>query len=198
MTASNGRRETLARRIQRLEDIEAIRALKARYLNACDQKDPVRVRSCFADGDVPIDAEYRGVFDTADDFVSYYSGAALYDFVLDKHQAGNAEIEFDDATHARGRWCLDYRNINTRDRTVTLMSTFYHDRYEKIQGAWKITGSRTEFKTVLVSSYAGGALTPLVAGRTEADPPLAARQRRVIRARDVPALRAAVAKKILT
>ena len=30
----------IGRRLQRLEDIEAIRRLKARYLNACDSQDP--------------------------------------------------------------------------------------------------------------------------------------------------------------
>ena len=31
--------------VQRLEDLEALRALKARYLNACDQQDPERAAS---------------------------------------------------------------------------------------------------------------------------------------------------------
>src|SRR5690348_11949697 len=88
------------RRLQRLEDIEAIRKLKARYLNACDQKDPARVRSCFANGRVVVDCEYRGVFGTADEFVAYYTGAACHDFVFDKHQAGNAEIDIVDDNHA--------------------------------------------------------------------------------------------------
>jgi len=33
----------LLRRIQRLEDIDAIRRLKARYLNACDQQHPTAI-----------------------------------------------------------------------------------------------------------------------------------------------------------
>ena len=172
MGALDGGTEFVAQRLQRLEDIEAIRKLKARYLNACDRKDPERVRSCFANGRVVVDCEYRGIFNTADEFVAYYTGAACHDFVFDKHQAGNAEIDLLDDTHARGLWCLDYRNVNTRDRRLTLMSVFYHDAYEKIGGDWKIAASRTEFKTVLVCSYASGTLEALVAGRTEADPPL--------------------------
>ena len=160
------------RRLQRLEDIEAIRTLKARYLNACDQKDSARVRSCFANGRVVVDCDYRGVFDTADEFVTYYTGAACHDFVFDKHQAGNAEIDIIDDTYARALWCLDYRNVNTRDRMLTLMSVFYHDMYEKVGGEWKIAASRTEFKTVFVCSYASGTLEALVAGRAESDPPL--------------------------
>ena len=33
-------------RLQRLEDDRAIRDLKARYLRACDSKDPETVRDC--------------------------------------------------------------------------------------------------------------------------------------------------------
>jgi ketosteroid isomerase-like protein len=164
--------DTLAARLQRLEDIEAIRRLKARYLNACDQKDRDGVRACFTDGAVTFDTAHLGLFTTADDFVAMYAAAALHDHVLDKHQAGNAEIEIIDHGHARGLWCLDYRNINLRDRTLTLMSVIYHDSYEKMGGTWKISASRSEFKTALHCSYATGTLEALIAGQSVADPPI--------------------------
>jgi len=41
---------TLARRLRRLESIEAIKQLKHRYLRACDSKDPVGVKACYAKG----------------------------------------------------------------------------------------------------------------------------------------------------
>ncbi|MEO3825704.1 nuclear transport factor 2 family protein [Actinomadura sp. B10D3] len=37
----------LAERIARLEAIEEIKALKHRYLRACDAKDPAAFRDCF-------------------------------------------------------------------------------------------------------------------------------------------------------
>jgi hypothetical protein len=112
------------------------------------------------------------VFESADSFVVMYSNAALHDHILDKHQAGNGEIEISGADSARGLWCLDYRNINTKDRTLTLMSVIYHDTYRKIDGAWKISGSRSEFKTALYCSYATGMLEALIAGRSVAEAPL--------------------------
>jgi hypothetical protein len=173
MTESDGNLAALAQRLLRLENIEAIRRLKARYLNACDQKDRDQVRACFSDGEMAIDTAHLGLFATADDFVAMYADAALHEHVLDKHQAGNAEIEILDDNRARGLWCLDYRNINTRDRTMTLMSVIYHDTYEKIGGEWKISGSRSEFKTALHCSYAAGTLEALIAGQSVADPPIA-------------------------
>lgn len=172
MSISNDDFSALARRIQLLEDIEAIRRLKARYLNACDQKNPDDVRACFTDGDLIVDTAHLGVFKNADSFVEMYRNAACHDFVLDKHQAGNAEIDIIDGTHARGLWCLDYRCLNTKDRTLTLMSVLYHDTYEKLGNAWKISGSRTEFKTALHCTYSNGTLEALVAGHSIADAPV--------------------------
>jgi hypothetical protein len=164
--------EALMRRVQRMEDIEAIRRLKARYLNACDQQDPPAVRACFADGTVAIVVGHLGTYDTADAFVAMFTQAACHDFVLDKHQAGNAEIDILDETHAKALWCLDYRNVNTRDRTLTMLSLLYHDEYEKITGAWKITSTRSEFKAAFHGTYASGVLEALVAGHSVADAPL--------------------------
>lgn len=163
----------LHQRIQRLEDIEAIRRLKARYLNACDQQDPPAVRACFADDDkASIEVAHLGTYTTASGFCDMFHTAACHPFVLDKHQGGNAEIDIIDDTHAKALWCLDYRCINTRDETLTLLSLLYHDEYEKIGGAWKIRRTRSEFKTAFHGTYASGTLKALVAGHSVADTPL--------------------------
>jgi hypothetical protein len=163
--------ETLAelrRRVQRLEDLEAIRGLKARYLNACDSQDAEGAKRCFAEGEVLIDMGHVGVFRRREDFAALYQAAGCQPFVLDMHHGGNPEIEFSDDTHARGLWSLDYRNINTRDKTVTFISLIYHDEYAKRDGQWQITKSRSEFKTALHCSYASGKLESLLAARSVA------------------------------
>ncbi|HTJ63668.1 MAG TPA: nuclear transport factor 2 family protein [Alphaproteobacteria bacterium] len=163
----------LLRRIQRLEDIEAIRKLKARYLNACDDQDPAAVRATFApDGQCPVIVGHLGVFDTADGFCEMYTAQACHPWVLDKHQAGNGEIDIIDDTHAKGLWCLDYRKIDTKDETITFVSLQYHDDYEKIDGAWKIRKTRSEFRTGFFATYKTGTLQALVAGKSVADAPL--------------------------
>lgn len=173
MTETGTDLAALLRRVQRLEDIEAIRRLKARYLNACDQQDPPAVRNCFADDNrVSIEVAHLGTYDTADGFVEMFNRAACHPFVLDKHQGGNAEIDLIDDTHAKGLWCLDYRCINTQNETLTLLSLLYHDEYEKIGGHWKIRRTRSEFKAAFHASYASGVLEALVAGHSVADEPL--------------------------
>tara|TARA_R110001592_G_scaffold363396_2_gene687721 strand:+ start:146214 stop:146723 length:510 start_codon:yes stop_codon:yes gene_type:complete len=157
----------LEARLQQLEDIEAIKRLKARYLNACDQQDPEAVRACFLEGEVEIDMSSFGHCRNRDEFVdSIFIPMGCHDFVLDMHHCSNPEIELIDSASARGLWGLNYRNINTRESTLTLLSAFYHDEYRKVEGAWYISRSRTEYRSVLSCKYEPGSLEVLTASRT--------------------------------
>lgn len=157
----------LAARCERLEAIEAIRQLKARYLNACDRQDPEAVRACFVEGEVIIDMSYFGYCGNRDEFVDdIFVPRGCHDHVLDMHHCTNAEIEIIDSGSARGVWSLNYRNINTRERSVTLLSALYHDEYRKIDGQWKVSRSRTEYRTALSCTYEPGTLEVKVADRT--------------------------------
>ncbi|MBL0022872.1 MAG: nuclear transport factor 2 family protein [Sphingomonadales bacterium] len=60
-------------RLQRLEDDRAIRDLKARYLRACDSKDPESVRDCLLPTGAVIAYDGFPPFDNRDDFVAIYS-----------------------------------------------------------------------------------------------------------------------------
>ena len=55
-----------------------------------------------------------------------------------------------------------------KDKTVTFLSSVYHDEYAKIGGEWKITSCRTEFKTALHCSYASGTLEAALAAKSVA------------------------------
>jgi hypothetical protein len=46
-------------RIQKLEDIEAIKQLKARYWFACDQRDAQGIKDCFVDDKLLIDFDHQ-------------------------------------------------------------------------------------------------------------------------------------------
>ena len=161
-------------RLQQLEKVlaelqakEDIRQLKARYLNACDQQDPEAVRACFAEGEVVIDMSYFGHCDNRDEFVDgIFVPRGCHEYILDMHHCANPEIEIVDEENARGLWSLNYRNINTREKTLTLMSALYHDEYRRVGGQWKVSRSRTEYRTVLVGSYGQGDLSIDVAARS--------------------------------
>ncbi len=156
--------------VQSLRDIEAIKQLKSRYLNACDRQDPEAVRDCFAEGEVIIDMSYFGHCRNRDEFVDeVFVPRGCHEYVLDMHHCANPEIEVLSDTEARGTWALNYRNINTQDHTLTLLSALYHDEYRKVNGQWKISGSRTEYRTALNCSYQPGTLKVQVAARSLAE-----------------------------
>ena len=94
--------EELRRRVQRLEDLEAIRRLKARYLNACDSQDPEGAKQCFASGEVVIDMGHVGVFRDREAFAEIYRNFGCQPFILDMHHGANPEIEFRDPRARRG------------------------------------------------------------------------------------------------
>lgn len=160
--------DEIRQRVQRLEDLEAIKRLKAHYLNACDSQDVDAAKNCFAEGEVLIDLGHVGVFRKREDFAELYRAAGCQPFILDMHHGANAEIDILDERHAKALWALEYRNINLRDKTVTFVSLVYHDEYGKIDGQWKITRSRAEFKTALHCSYAAGPLEAQLAARSVA------------------------------
>lgn len=160
--------EALLRRVQRLEDLEALRALKARYLNACDQQDPQLAAGCFAPGEILIDMGHLGQLTSREQFAAVFSELGCHPFVLDLHHGGNPELAFIDDDHATGVWSLDYRNLNTQANTVTFLAVTYHDEYRRLEGEWHITASRSQFRTALHCSYASGTLEALLVDRSVA------------------------------
>ena len=136
--------QTLTKRVQELEDINSIRALKYRYLNACDEKDPNTVKACFIDNASII---YPGIgeFNNCEDFVAIYAELACNDHIADMHHAQNPSIEMTGPDTAKGKVVLRFLQINTEQKTCSDMSGHYEDEYQKIDGQWYI--AKTHFKT---------------------------------------------------
>lgn len=155
----------IERRLRRLEDIEAIRQLKARYLVCCDRKDPEGMRACFADGPVPIDYGVLGSFDAADAVVQIFRDIGCRPNMVELHHGVNPLIEIDDDSHAHGSWGLHYCLIDTDTRGVTQLAGYYEDRYVKHDGHWKIAATRFVATSTLALALEDAAIKPLFAGR---------------------------------
>ena len=63
----------LQARLQRLEDLQAIQALKARYLRACDQKQPEIMRDCFVEHGAVIEADGFPTIEGRDGWVQTFT-----------------------------------------------------------------------------------------------------------------------------
>lgn len=137
-------RPDLAERIARLEAIEEIKALKHRYLRACDAKDPEGFRACFIASGASIDFGRLGRFDDADGIVKVFESIALRqvdgrNVILDMHHALHPDITVHGEDRASGRWTLKFRQVNLLDDTETVSTGEYDDEYVIEDGRWKMS-----------------------------------------------------------
>jgi hypothetical protein len=133
--------EDLAARLAALEDKEAIRRLKSRYLRACDLKQVEVVRDCFLPTGVRIAYQNFPEFSDRDAFVAVFQQMACQGGVYDLHHATNWEIDLDGPDSARGLWSLNFRTILLAPRQVVRLAVEYQDIYRREAGRWWIAES---------------------------------------------------------
>ncbi|OCC25170.1 hypothetical protein MB02_00275 [Croceicoccus estronivorus] len=141
--------EDLAARLTALEDIEAIRQLKARYLRCCDLKMVDELRETFLSGPVHIEYQNFPLFTDREDFLKVYEEMACQEGVYDIHHASNAEIELTGPDTAKGKWSLNFRTILMASRAVTHLAVEYDDVYRKQDGRWLIAESRSRVTSMM-------------------------------------------------
>ena len=135
-------------RLAALEAVEQIKALKHRYWRACDGKDPEVFADCFVPHGAAIDYGRLGSFDDAAPMVEIFRryGCARIDgryAVLDMHHGTHPDIEITGPGTARGRWSLQFRQLNTVTRTETLAVGEYDDEYVRgDDGNWRMSVCR--------------------------------------------------------
>ena len=123
-----------------MDDIEAIKQLKARYFRTMDTKDWTGMRHVFTD-DVVMDTTESGggIVTGADDFLSFLQAAL--DGAVTVHHGHMPEIEVTSPTTALGVWALqDF--IIWPDGTRMQGAGHYHESYSKDgSGEWRIASS---------------------------------------------------------
>lgn len=141
---------TLEERLQRLEDDRAIRDLKARYLRACDTKDPETVRDCLLPQGAVIAYDGFPPFADRDAFVAVYAQMGCAPGIFDVHHGANGVIAFTGQGRATGQWSLLFHNINLANRTLTQMGVEYQDVYVQQDGRWWIAETRSRRLSCLI------------------------------------------------
>ena len=125
----------LEQRITRLEDIEAIKQLKARYCDICDDThNPDQIASVFA-----ADGIWEG-----GDFGQAQSHEAIQElflgfrnmFTFSQHNISNPIIEIN-GNRATGIWYIMGPWTLTEDNKEIWMAARYDDDYVKVDGEWK-------------------------------------------------------------
>ena len=124
-----------------MDDVEAIKQLKARYFRTMDTKDWAAMRLVFTD-DVTIDSvdSGGGVVTGGDEFLEYLQGA-IGD-VVTVHQGHMPEISVTSATTATGIWALEDL-LRWPDGSELRGYGHYHETYRKgSDGRWRIAALR--------------------------------------------------------
>jgi hypothetical protein len=132
----------LAARIQRLEDIEAIKQLKHRYLRALDMADREVLAATFTD-DVEVDyqgASYRWQASGRETLLQGLLDA-FNPRMIGCHTAHHPEITITGADTAEGIWYLTDVSMDTGRNLITAGSALYRDVYAKVDGTWLIRRS---------------------------------------------------------
>ena len=123
-----------------MDDVEAIRGLKARYFRTMDTKDWAAMREVFTD-DVVIDTTDSGggVVAGADTFMDFLQETLAE--VVTVHHGHMPEIEVTSPTTATGVWAMEDR-LRWPDGSELLGFGHYHEAYERVDGSWRIKSSR--------------------------------------------------------
>lgn len=119
-----------------MDDLEAIKQLKARYFRTLDTKDWEGMRDVFAD-DVVVDTTASGgdVVEGGDAFVALLR-AALKD-VVTVHHGHMPEIELQSDTTAKGIWSMQDILEWPNGRKMYGYG-HYHETYERVAEDWRI------------------------------------------------------------
>lgn len=133
----------LERRLQRLEDIEAIKHTKYRYWRCLDKKLWDEMRQVFTP-DIIVDygapgLEFRGI-----DAVLSFLTTALGASTRTVHHGHHDEIEITGPTTARATWALYNLLYNVEANRTIRIASFYHDELVKLAGVWRIQSIRFE------------------------------------------------------
>ncbi|MAJ26665.1 MAG: hypothetical protein CME52_02350 [Halieaceae bacterium] len=148
----------LASRVQALEDIEAIKRLKARWWFACDTRDLAGMRACYDEDDFLIDFGFIGEFTDMDAFMEVFESLACHPTHVDMHHGTAPEIEMTGPDNATGRWRMRFQLLETENRQVQLMSGYYEDVYARVNGEWKMRVSKYTLMSNLFLSSSDGVL----------------------------------------
>jgi hypothetical protein len=120
-----------------MDDVEAIKQLKARYFRYLDTKDWAGLRQVFADELVMDTTGSGGEVLTGADGIIAFLQEALADAVT-VHHGHMPEIELLSPTTATGIWAMDDR-LRWPDGTELHGFGHYHERYERLDGSWRLT-----------------------------------------------------------
>jgi hypothetical protein len=127
--AASAAKTTLGARLERLESIEEIRMLAAKYSLSLDMRDLDAHVNLFAP-DIRVGRDRIGRAHLR----SWVDATLRHQFTGTSHHLGGHIIEFTDASHAHG--VVYSKNEHEAGSEWVIMQMLYWDDYERIRGRW--------------------------------------------------------------
>jgi hypothetical protein len=127
----------IEKRLQVLEDIEAIKRLKAMYCHYCDaQYDPEGISSLFTEDGVWDGGDLWGRYEGREAIRNYFAGTSKQvPFAVHTVMTPLIEVEGERAT---GAWYLFMSATMSKGNQAVWGFERYDDEYVKVNGEWKM------------------------------------------------------------
>jgi hypothetical protein len=147
--------------VKQLEEIEAIKQLKYRYMRCIDQKLWQEMEGCFTPDATCSYSGGRYAFQGRDAIMKFLTESMSRPTFLSSHRVHHPEISLESETRATGTWALEDYVIDEQHGLTIHGAAFYQDEYVKVDGAWKIrhTGYERTFEEMAPRKEQGWRLT---------------------------------------
>lgn len=129
---------TLEERITRLEDIEAIRYLQAKYQRCLDTREFDELASCFADDVVSDYGNGTMAYEGKDAVIKFLCSVMTLD-MPSSHLIHGGEIDIIDANTAKAKWYLEDFLLHEKYKMKIHGAAIYEVEYKKLEDKWLIT-----------------------------------------------------------
>ena len=129
---------TLEERITRLEDIESIRYLQAKYQRCLDSRDFDGLASCFTEDATSSYGNGNMSYQGKDAIIKFLCSVMSLN-MPSTHLIHGGEIDWLDKNNAKAKWYLEDHLIHKRFLVKLHGAAIYYVDYKKIEGNWLIS-----------------------------------------------------------
>ena len=121
-----------------LQNIEAIKRLKYKYMRCLDRKLWDEMAECFTEDATAAYSGGKYSFTGREELLAFFRESMGSDKVLSSHRVHHPEIDFTSDTSAVGKWALEDVYINEEMGVTVRGAAYYEDHYVKVGDTWKI------------------------------------------------------------
>jgi len=129
---------TLEERITRLEDIESIRQLQAKYQRCLDTRDFDGVADCFAEDVISSYGNGKMSYNGKEEVMHFLCSVMTLN-MPSTHLIHGGEIDVKDPSHASAKWYLEDYLLHQKYKMKLHGAAIYDIDYVKVDGNWLIS-----------------------------------------------------------